>query len=152
MIMVLPGVILGAYVKAYDAYTSMTSEDKDMLVGMSVITLGLGLFAMFAMTNMNVIVLMTLAGLAVKEWSSWSSEINKQEEEEILVRNGMVFEHNFDFAMWSESVGQINLATFDDIDVEPEGDRFFKAYFGYGSPNYRSLAVYAQKKLIQNYC
>lgn len=151
MIMILPGVIVGAYTKAYDAYKSMSSEDQDMLVGMSIISLGMGLVVLFALTNMNILVLLTLAGLAVKEWSNWSGEINEQDEEEILVRTAMVFESNFDFAMWVEST-KININSFDDIDVEPEADRFFNAYFGYGSPNYRQLAAYAQKKLVQNYC
>lgn len=151
IIMILPGVILGAYMKAYDTYKSMTSEDQDMLVGMSSVALGLGLFGIFAMTNMNILVLLTLAGLAVKEWSNWSGEINEQDEEEILVRTAMAFESNFDFAMWVEST-KININSFDDIDVESEADRFFNAYFGYGSPNYRQLAAYAQKKLVQNYC
>lgn len=152
IIMVLPGVILGAYAKAYDAYKSMASEDKDMLLGMSIISFGMGLVCMFALTNMNILVLATLAGLAVKEWSNWAADINEQDEEEILVRSGLAFEKSFDEAMWAEST-KINVEAFEQVlEIDPQDLSFFNAYYGYGSPNYRSLAVYAQKKLVQSYC
>lgn len=152
IIMVLPGMIVGAYAKAYDAYKSMSSEDQDMLVGMSSVALGLGLFCIFAMTSMNVLVLATLVGLAAKEWSNWAAEVNEQDEEEILVRSGLAFEKSFDEAMWAEST-KINVEAFEQVlEIDPQDLSFFNAYYGYGSPNYRSLAVYAQKKLVQSYC
>lgn len=152
IIMVLPGVVLGAYAKAYDAYKTMSSEDQDMLLGMSIITLGMGLVCMFALTNMDILVLMTLAGLAAKEWTNWAADINEQDEEEILVRSGLVFEKSFDEAMWAEST-KINVETFEQVlEIDSQDLSFFNAYYGYGSANYRSLAVYAQKKLVQSYC
>lgn len=108
IIMVLPGVILGAYAKAYDAYKTMSSEDQDMLLGMSIISLGMGLVCMFALTNMNILVLATLAGLAAKEWSNWAADIEEQDEQLILVGNYIAFENTLAQMEWRAKVTAVN--------------------------------------------